>query len=190
VVRPSWSNVEVGQHEIELVIDPKQAFGTGHHATTQLLIEWLEEKIRGGERILDLGTGSGILAMAALRLGAGCAVGLDIDPIAIDCARDYAKANGFGPELQFQVAAVHVPRSERFDLVVASLDRRTILESVPALTLWVTSGAILLLSGLLREDRNDVAVAFAQFGVAIRSFRERDGWLGIEMMQTEHCEGT
>ena len=81
--------------EIELIIDPKQAFGTGHHTTTQLLIEWLQQVVTSSDRVLDVGTGSGVLAMVALRLGAAKAVGEDFDPVAIDCARDYAQVNGF-----------------------------------------------------------------------------------------------
>lgn len=95
VVRPGWHPVVLQPGDVELVIDPKQAFGTGHHATTQLLVEWLEDVIRKGDRVLDVGTGSGILAMAALRLGAAQAMGLDTDQVAIDCARDYAALNGF-----------------------------------------------------------------------------------------------
>src|SRR5690349_4454880 len=76
VIRPSWDHIAVGPEDVVLVLDPKQAFGTGHHATTQLLLEWLQDHVRGGERVLDVGTGSGILAMAALRLGARSAVGI------------------------------------------------------------------------------------------------------------------
>ena len=83
-------------HQIEIILDPKQAFGTGHHATTCMLLEWLEgDVIHGGETVLDVGTGGGLLAMVALRLGAVQAVGIDPDPEAIDCAHEYASVNGF-----------------------------------------------------------------------------------------------
>ncbi|MDH5640601.1 MAG: 50S ribosomal protein L11 methyltransferase, partial [Nitrospira sp.] len=102
LIRPSWQTVDARPGQIEIVLDPKQAFGTGHHATTRMLLEWLEEDIRGGESVLDVGTGSGLLAMASLRLGAFLAIGIDHDPVAIDCAREYAEQNRFGPELSFQ----------------------------------------------------------------------------------------
>ena len=90
---------------IELVIDPRRAFGTGYHATTQLVVEWLEAHVRGGGVVLDVGTGSGILAMTAIRLGAASALGVDNDPVAVECAREYAVLNGFGPELELRVAS-------------------------------------------------------------------------------------
>ena len=96
VIRPSWEPVALQAQDIEIVLDPKQAFGTGHHATTRMLLEWLEDLIHGGEFVLDVGTGSGILAMVALRLGAASALGVECDPVAVDCARDYARENGFG----------------------------------------------------------------------------------------------
>src|SRR6266508_2879078 len=95
LIRQSWNAATPAPGDIELVIDPKRAFGTGFHATTQLLLEWLEDKICGGEQILDVGTGSGILAMAALRLGARSALGVDHDPVAIECARGHAADTGF-----------------------------------------------------------------------------------------------
>ena len=99
VIRPSWEKVALPPNRIELIIDPKHAFGTGHHATTQFLIEWLEDLIQGGETVLDVGTGSGILAITALRLGAVSVLGIDNDPVAIECARTYASLNGFQDEL-------------------------------------------------------------------------------------------
>ena len=75
VIRPSWETVTLQGQDIEIVLDPKQAFGTGHHATTRMLLEWLEDLIHGGEFVLDVGAGSGILAMVSLRLGAGSALG-------------------------------------------------------------------------------------------------------------------
>lgn len=192
VIRPSWQAAVLGPDEIELIIDPKQAFGTGHHATTQLLAEWLEDLIRGGERVLDLGTGSGILAMAALRLGAETAVGVDCDSVAIDCAREYASANGFGPELRLVAASLAESVGEwdeKVDVVLANLDRRTLLDSAAILGRYASNGALLLLSGLLAEDRDEAAQAFALAGAYVRETRERDGWIGLAMHGSESCEG-
>lgn len=191
VIRPSWKPVALAPQDIELVLDPKQAFGTGHHATTQLLLEWLEDLIRGGERVLDIGTGSGILAMAALRLGAGTAVGIDHDPVAIACAKDYAAENRFGPELDLRVTTLHELASDerrRYDLVLANLDRRTFLESASLFAPSLRSGARLLLSGILVEDRSAVADAFVDAGGIVRSQREREGWLAVELIAPEPCD--
>lgn len=180
LVRPSWKAVSPQTGDIELVIDPKQAFGSGHHATTQLLIERLEETVRGGERVLDVGTGSGILAMVALRLGAASAVGLDHDPVAVDCARGYATDNGFGPELDLRVQALDEPLpAARFDLILANLDRRTLLETASLLRRAAAPGAVLLLSGLLAEDGEEVGGALALAGLSLRDRREREGWLAL-----------
>jgi ribosomal protein L11 methyltransferase len=192
VIRASWEAVALNDRDIELILDPKQAFGTGHHATTQLLLEWEEEVIRGGESVLDVGTGSGILAMYALRLGAAHAVGLDCDPVAIDCAREYAVMNGFGPELVFHAAGLQeVVRLERqqFPLVLANLDRRTLLETAGAIRDSMTAGGRLLASGLLLDQQAEVAGAFAAVGLYVSRQRERDGWVALELMAPDACEG-
>lgn len=193
IVRPSWERMVSQPGDIELVIDPKQAFGTGHHATTQLLIEWLEELIRGSERVLDVGTGSGILAMVALRLGAKAAGGIDQDPVAIGCAREYATANGFGPELELRTATLRdlqAVENERFDIVLANLDRQTILDSIHDFAPYLNLGARLLLSGVLTENRVDISEAFREVGGVVRASRERDGWLALEVIVPDSCEGT
>lgn len=180
LIRQSWNSVELLPGELELIIDPKRAFGTGYHETTQMLMEWLEERIAGGERVLDLGTGSGILAMAALRLGAAKAVGLDNDPEAIECAREYATANGMADELELRVATLEDVVPGDFDLVLANLDRRTLLGHTAALGRNMRRGGCLLISGLQAEDEEDMRAAIEGIGMEPAGKRVRGDWLSME----------
>ena len=126
---------------LEIILDPKQAFGTGHHATTRMLLEWLEDRIQGGEAVLDVGAGSGILAMVALRLGARSAIGVELDPVAVACARDYAVENHFGPELTWVCGTLRdVPHPVTPDLVLANLDRQTLLLLAEELAVYGAKG--------------------------------------------------
>ncbi len=93
-------------NEIEIILDPKQVFGTSHHATTCILFEWLQDDISGGEAVLDVGAGSGIMAMVALRLGTVSAIGVECDSVAVESARDYASENCFGQELVYGTVRV------------------------------------------------------------------------------------
>lgn len=192
IIRPSWKIVPLATGEIELVIDPKQAFGTGHHATTHLLIEWLQHSVKPTDRVLDVGTGSGVLAMVALRLGAEAAVGEDFDPVAIDCAREYAQLNGFDGRLTLAVREAQVERAEDSftpTLVLANLDRQTLLLAADSVCRYATGGARLLLSGLLVDQRAEIEAAYAARGVYVTVARERDGWLALEATAMESCEG-
>jgi ribosomal protein L11 methyltransferase len=193
VVRPSWAAAALAPGDVEVILDPKQAFGTGHHATTQMLLERLEALIRGGERVLDLGTGSGILALTALKLGAAHALAIDHDPVAIDCARGYAADNGLGSELDLRVAALEDLSEEDakgLTIVLANLDRKTLLDAAPALAASARQGARLLLSGLLVEDRTDIAETYGRLDLAVHASWERDNWLAMELIQIESCEGS
>ena len=186
VIRPTWEPVLVAENDIEIVLDPKQAFGTGHHATTSLLLEWLEEDIRAGESVLDVGTGSGLLAMVALRLGAARAVGIDDDPDAIECANGYAAGNGFGPELALQYGTLTAALGS-YDVVLANLDRRTLLDLAQPLA--ASTGNTLLVSGLLVDQRAEIVAAYAHVGLYPGRQREREGWLAMEFVQVQSCDG-
>jgi len=181
LIRQSWNSAEVPPGGFELVIDPKRAFGTGYHATTQLIAEWLEEAVCGGERVLDVGTGSGILAMAALRLGARSALGIDRDPEAIGCAREYAAVNGFGEELELRVAALEDLPVERFDLILANLDRPTLLRYFAGLHGYLQAGGKMLVSGLLIEDDREIIGALAAAGWRATELRRREEWMALEL---------
>lgn len=189
VISPSWETVSLLPDQIEIILDPKQAFGTGHHATTRMLLEWLEESISGGESVLDVGTGSGLLAMVALRLGAARAVGIDHDPVAIECAQEYARQNRFGDELSLHCGGLDtLHRGQSFDLVLANLDRQTLIQLADKLA--DCTQTTLLISGLLPDQREEIVAAFATAGLYPCRQREQDGWLAMEFLRTQSCEGT
>ncbi len=178
-IRQSWNPPDPAFDGIELVIDPKRAFGTGYHDTTQLVLEWLEDHVHGGEHLLDIGTGTGILAMAALRLGAASALGVDNDPVAVECACENAAANRFGPEIAFRTGSLEVLAAEVFDLIVANLDRNTILRFCHDLRTYLRGGGRICLSGLQTEDLPEIASALTTFGGRIVEKRQRGEWLAI-----------
>jgi len=180
-IRQSWNSSDPGFGGVELIIDPKRAFGTGSHATTQMLIEMLEERALDSFRLLDLGTGSGILAMVALRMGAASALGIDIDPDAIECARENAAVNGFGNELKLLAGTLDDVGAERFELVVANLDRNTFLKIGGHVGLHIKSGGKALLSGLQSEDLPDIVPILEESGGTILNTRERDEWIAVEV---------
>jgi ribosomal protein L11 methyltransferase len=191
VIRPSWEPVQLAPHEIELVLDPKQAFGTGHHATTRMLLEWLQDGgIRGGETVLDVGTGSAILAMAAVKLGAASAVGVECDPVAIDCAREYVALNGLNDRIELVCGTVaDVPAGLRVDVVLANLDRQTLLYLADDLAGYAASGARLVFSGILVDQEAEVVERYSNLGLARTERCEQEGWVALELIQPESCEG-
>lgn len=190
VIRPSWETASLLPGDLDIILDPKQAFGTGHHATTRMLLEWLEELIRGGESVLDVGSGSGILAMAALRLGARSALGVEIDPVAVDCAREGANQNVFGPELELICGTLSdVAAGMKPDLVVANIDRQTLLLLADELAAYGVAGSRLFFSGLLVEQVDEVMARYAGLGLYLFSRREQEGWVALELSRSEPCEG-
>jgi ribosomal protein L11 methyltransferase len=180
-IRPSWASMDMPEDGIEVILDPKQAFGTAHHATTHLLLEWLEElsDLKDG-RVLDVGTGSGILSMVALRLGALSALGIDHDPVAIDCAKGYAEINGFSGELDLRSCRIEDLVPEPYDFILANLDRKTILEISHRFSRLRSSQTYLFLSGLLEEDECDVVEQLSDQGWTQQAIRSREGWIALQ----------
>jgi ribosomal protein L11 methyltransferase len=179
-IRQSWHSPDEDFDGAELVIDPRRAFGTGHHATTQLVIEWLEKNLYGGERILDVGTGSGILSMAAIRLGAASAFGIDNDPVAVECAREYARINGFGDELELRVGSFNDCADGDFDVIVANIDGKTLPQLCPELPRLLKPGGQVCLSGLQEHDLEEITAALNRAGFTVKSKIAREDWLTLE----------
>jgi len=168
---PSWHE-QPDSNAINIELDPGVAFGTGSHPTTQLCLQWLERRVQGGESVLDYGCGSGILAIAAARLGAGRVVGVDIDPAAVAAARDNAGRNHVAAE--FLDAATTL--SIEADMLVANILSNPLKMLAPALSRHVRPGGIMALSGVLAaqaEEVMDIYRAWFEFEPP----RELEGWV-------------
>jgi len=168
---PTW-HVPSNTDAISIVLDPGLAFGTGEHASTRLCLRWLERRIRGGETVLDYGCGSGILAIAALKLGAARAVGLDIDPNAVAAARANARRNGVGGEFVESCSSLTFTA----DVVVANILAQPLKLLAPLLADRCRQGGLMALSGILVDQARNVQESYASW-IAFESPEEEDGWV-------------
>ena len=183
IVVPYWQAEETNGRT-PVVLDPGLTFGTGAHASTQMVMETMEETVKSGFRCLDLGSGSGILSLTALRLGAASAIGVDIDPKAEDIARENAAYNGFAaPEFTALTGNVTEDKSlmtrlsqQEYDLVLVNIVADVIIGLSPILPDFLTERSTLICSGILDVRLNDVIAALEKAGLQITAVREKEDW--------------
>jgi ribosomal protein L11 methyltransferase len=159
LLHPSWEAVQADAADVVLTIDPENAFGSGDHETTRLVLRVLDERVRGGERVLDVGCGSGILSIAALRLGAASSVAIDIEDDAVVVTERNAELNGVAS----RIAASTRPLGDvegSFDLVLANIETRVLVEMPDALQARMAPRALLILSGILRTEQDEILTAY------------------------------
>lgn len=181
-VKPTWEELAEAKTDFVLEIDPKQAFGTGAHATTALMLQLLENQAVTGKDVLDVGTGTGILALAAYKLGAARIAAIDIDSIAIATAEENAVQNiGLSHDISFHAGMLqNLPEIGYFDIILANITRRVLLEQLASFEHHSKEHCRLMFSGILAEELNQVNTALQQHGV-FKIEREiyRDEWLAL-----------
>lgn len=171
---PSWHETPAPD-AINLILDPGMAFGTGSHPTTRLCLEWLERYVTADCSLLDYGCGSGILAIAAARLGANPVTGVDIDPQAVDAAKANAERNGVSAHF----ADSREPIDGQFDILIANILANPLKALAPALAAHVRPGGWLALSGILVEQEEELMNIYSPwFAMAVADRRE--GWVCLE----------
>ena len=189
LVRPSFVKATPEPEQAELVIDPGQAFGTGGHASTLLALEWLDAVAPGlapGARILDVGAGSGILALAALCLGPGTAVAFDLDPLAAAATRENAAANGLAGRLEVFTGPIEALRPAPFDLVLANLLKTELLPLAEGIAACTARDGRAIFSGLLEGEHQAVAETLRAAGLRLLDIHQRedasgDRWFSLLM---------
>jgi ribosomal protein L11 methyltransferase len=180
VIKPSWREYAPQPGEIVLELDPGMAFGTGLHPTTRMCLIALEEFIRPGMRVLDVGTGSGILAIAAAKLGAAHIDALDVSSVAVDVARANAAANGVGDRVQVSLGSLDPQRAATgYDLVVANIIARTIADLAPQLVVALAPGAPLIAGGIIGGRVDEPALALAAAGLVDLTMRQEGDWVTL-----------
>ncbi len=177
VVVPSWE--EYRGARIQLRLDPGMAFGTGTHETTFLCLEALDEQVRSGVRVLDIGTGSGILAVAALLLGADSALGVDIDPMAVRTANENALRNGVEGQFQAVCGDLAAAAEGTYDIITANIVADAILRLAPQVPALLAPEGLFVASGILTERAAEVAAALAGMGFGQVETREKNGWVAL-----------
>lgn len=170
---PSWCE-PVDRQAINLELDPGLAFGTGSHATTRLCLRWLATHLEPGQTVLDYGCGSGILALAAARLGAGHVWGTDIDPQALAASRINASRNGIAARFVLPDALA----AKKFDVVVANILANPLRLLAPALSARVKRGGAIVLSGILDAQAGDVSEAYRRW-FKLDAWGSDDGWVAL-----------
>lgn len=179
-VKPTWSRTEPPSEAILLEIDPKMSFGTGYHETTRLILKLLPDIVRPGHKVLDVGTGTGILAIAALKLNAEYAFGFDIDTWSITNARENMLLNKVEERMEVELGSVDViPSGKEFDLILANINRNTLLDLMESLVRHLSEGGNLILSGLLESDEARIGREAERRGLKkIKKVREKE-WIAV-----------
>jgi len=184
VVAPTWHPRRAGPGEIVLTIDPKMSFGTGYHETTRLMLALLERHLTPGARVLDAGTGTGILAIAALKLGASSALGFDIDEWSSVNADENARLNGVSGAFTVRQGDLRAVPETGFDLIGANIQKNVIEEMLPGLVSRLAPHGLLLLSGLLVSDREEMIGSLKDAGLLPADERREAEWIALAARRT------
>ncbi len=185
VVRPDWESATLREGDIELIITPKMAFGTGHHETTRLILRLLEAYDLENKKVLDAGTGSGILAIYAARRGAAGVTAFDNDPEAMENAAENGLINGVQNNIRWLTGDIGVVPAEAYDLIVANINRNVLLEIAGKLSAYAARGGTLILSGLLLTDEQTVLTAYRERGWRPCGREEEGEWLALKFKWQE-----
>lgn len=181
VIRPSWEPYDPKDNEVVVTVDPGRAFGTGTHESTRLLMAALDQRVRGGERVLDVGCGTGILAICALKLGATTALCIDVDPDAVAVTLENAAQNGVTSQVSADTTPVEAVRDE-YPLVLANIQASVLVPFAEAIAARVSPGGLLMLSGILRGQEDEVKAAYPQF--TLEASPTEGEWIALILTKT------
>ncbi len=183
-IKPSWANYENTSGRIVIQIDPKMSFGTGYHETTRLTLQLLEKYIKKEDILLDVGTGTGILAIAAIKLGGSRAIGIDNDEWSIYNAKENVAANNLSDFIEITDSALASLPETQYDLLTANIMLNTILVMLPDIVKRTKSGGVILCSGLLLIDDEPFSSGIAKYNLKIKEKLTEGEWLAFAVQKS------
>ena len=181
VIKPSWVEYEAQTGDVVIDLDPGLAFGTGYHPTTYSCLEALEELIRPGHSLLDVGTGSGILTIAAAKLGAAHITAVDIDGHAVRAALKNFRRTGISDRVAAESGSIpnSATRGRSYDVAVANISARGIRMVSPAIPDLLAPGGVFIASGIIVDQHDEAVSAISDAGLVVDELRQREDWLTI-----------
>lgn len=174
-IRAEFHPAEPAKHEI--IIQPKMSFGTGHHPTTHLMIEQMMKLDFAGKAVLDMGCGTSVLGIYAKQRGAKSVLGIDIDEWAVENSRENAQRNGV--EMEVKLGTAETLNEDKFDIILANINRNILLNDIPAYGQVLNSGGLLLLSGLCFFDVDDILKVTQAQGLTLKNRQQREEWMSL-----------
>ncbi len=184
IITPSWHPIVEEKEKIVITIDPKMSFGTGYHESTRLMLRMMEQCISPHVTVLDIGTGTGVLAIAAIKLGAASALSIDIDEWSANNGNENIDRNNLRGKVEIRTGSLEVVPEISFTIILANIIRATILELLPDMISKLAPNGFLLLSGLLAEDRTGIEQALLSHHCIVTSVLQENEWIGITAHRT------
>jgi len=179
VIKPSFKNYEPKPNQIVITIDPKMSFGTGEHATTKLVITELEQVIKGNEFVLDVGSGTAILGITAVLLGASKAICIDNDEWCLLNGNENVKANGLENSIDVRLGELKDIIENEFDVIVANINKHILIDICEQLYNKIKKTGVLILSGLLNIDELDIVNLYQSKGFILKNKSALDEWISL-----------
>lgn len=185
LIKPSFKNYEPKQNEIVITLDPKMSFGTGEHPTTKICINFLEKYLTPGMKVLDVGSGTAILSIVAAKLGASKVIAFDIDEWSFENGSENVKLNQVDEIVEVRMCELKDIPENDFDLIVANIQRNILIDLSEGLKNKLNKDGILILSGLLESDREEIMRKYLSIGFNEIEMMQIEEWIGIVLKKTE-----
>ncbi|MCX6169041.1 MAG: 50S ribosomal protein L11 methyltransferase [Ignavibacteriales bacterium] len=179
VIKPSFKDYAIKPDQIIITIDPKMSFGTGEHATTKLVLQLIDKYVLGGEKVLDVGSGTGVLGISAVMIGAQSAICIDNDEWCSLNGDENVKANHLENKVEIRLAEIQQIEENNFDLVVANINKHILLDIAEEIKRKIKKTGTLILSGLLIIDEKDIIEKYSSIGFRLLQKNEMDEWCAL-----------
>ena len=179
VIKPSFKEYSSKPHQTIITIDPKMSFGTGEHATTKLVLQLIEKYVKAGDKVLDVGSGTGVLAISSVMLGAKSALGIDNDEWCLLNGNENVTANNLEGKVEIRMAEINQIGETGFDLIVANINKHILLEIAQSIKTKSIKNGRLILSGLLQTDKEEILQTYTKLGYGLLDSADMDEWCAL-----------